>query len=348
MKKYLPSVLFISVFLFLSGLVFAIEPITDANSVSKLIRKIETLPSGGLVNLTFKSKIDQSFQPMLAKVPQNYTKAKSWPLLVVLHGLGDGPIIVPSIDSMVQIGPFGRGDMWYHGIGEQDVFECIELAKQIFNIDPDRIYLCGFSMGGAGAFDLGLKYPDIWAACVPVCGTIGNLDLVANSRNLPFWINTGSEDQVVPAKYSKRAYQKAIELGFEHWKYTEYEGMGHSFWIDWGQIEKWLLSQKRLRSPSSISFTSEKPARAYWSEITEKLSCKRSARIDVETASQKIVVNISNIADYTLYLKDAPVRLSQELTIIENDKQIFQGHISADGIFNRKFDGKKTDKVCVQ
>ncbi|MHC4396870.1 MAG: carboxylesterase family protein [Planctomycetota bacterium] len=348
MKKYLPSVLFISVFLFLSGSVFAIEPITDANSVSKLIRKIETLPSGGLINLTFKSKIDDSYQPMLIKVPDGYTKAKSWPLLVVLHGLGDGPIVVPSIDSMVQIGPFGRGDMWYRGIGEQDVFECIELAKQIFNIDSDRTYLCGFSMGGAGAFELGLKFPDIWAACVPVCGTMGNQDMIANGGNLPFWINTGSEDRVVPAKYSKRACEKAVELGFKHWKYTEYEGMGHSFWIDWEEIEKWLLSQEKIHSPSSISFTCEKPSKAYWSEIKGKFNCTIPARIDVETASQTIKVRTSNIADYTLYLKDAPVKTDQEITIIENDKQIFQGHPSADGIFNRKLDGKKTDRVCAE
>ena len=347
MKKYLPSVLF-TAFLFLSGSVLAVEPIIDANSVSKLIRKIETLPSGGLINLTFKSKIDDTLQPMLAKVSQGYTKTKSWPLLVVLHGLGDGPIVVPSIDSMVQIGPFGRGDMRYHGIGEQDVFECIEFAKQIFNIDPDRIYLCGFSMGGAGAFDIGLKYPDIWAACVPVCGKMDDLNMVANGRNLPFWINTGSQDHVVPAKYSKRAYEKAVELGFEHWKYTEYRGMGHSFWIDWGKIEKWLLAQKRLRSPCNISFTSERCAKAYWAEITEKFNSTSPVHIDVETASQTIKVRTSNIADYTLYLKDAPVKTDQEITIIENEIEIFKGHLSEDGIFDRKLDGKKTDRACVQ
>ena len=334
MKKYLPSVLFLSVFL--SGSVFAVEPIIDANSVRKLVRQIEGLPEGELINLTFKSKIDDSYQPMLIKVPDGYTKAKSWPLLVMLHGLGDGPIVVPSIDSMVQIGPFGRGDTWYHGLGEQDVFECIELAKQIFNIDSDRIYLTGFSMGGAGTFELGLKYPDTWAACVPVCGNMDNHDVVENGRNLPFWINTGSEDRVVPAKYSKMAYEKAVELGFKHWKYTEYEGMGHSFWIDWGRIEKWLLSQKKLKSPSRISFTSEKPAKAYWSEITEKINRTHPARIDIETASQTIKIKTSNIANYTLYLKDAPVKTDQEITIIENNKKIFKGYLSADGIFNRK------------
>ncbi|MHC5060691.1 MAG: carboxylesterase family protein [Planctomycetota bacterium] len=348
MKEHLSLTLFISAFLFLSGSVFAIEPITDANSVRKLIRQIEGLPEGGLINLTFKSKIDDSYQPMLVKVPDGYTKTKSWPLLVVLHGLGDGPIVAPSIDSMIQIGPFGRGDMWYHGIGEQDIFECIELARRIFNIDPDRVYLAGFSMGGAGAFELGLKYPDTWAACVPVCGPMGNLDLLANGRNLPFWINTGSEDRLVPAKYLKRAYETAVELGFDHWKYTEYEGMGHSFWIDWGRIEKWLLSHKKDGNPSAISFTSKKPAKAYWAEITEKFNSTRPARIDVETASQTIKIRMSNITDYTLYLKEAPVNLSKEITIIENDKKIFHGHLSADGIFDRKLDGKKTDRVCAE
>jgi len=342
--------LFLPIFMMslFSTSVFAIEPITDANSVNKLIRKIEALPDGELLNLTFKSKIDDTFQPMLVKVPDGYTKSKSWPLLVVLHGLGDGPIIVPSIDSMVQIGPFGRGDMWYHGIGEQDVFECIELAKHIFNIDSDRIYLAGFSMGGGGTFELGLKYPDIWAACVPVCGTMNNLDLVSNGMNLSFWINTGSEDRVVPAKYSKRAYETAVELGFNHWKYTEYEGMGHSFWVDWGRIEKWLLTKKRTTSPSSVSFTGSTPAKAYWAEITEKYDCTKQARIDVKITSQTVNIKISNIADYTLYLKDAPVNLSQELIIIENDKQVFEGQLSSDGIFNRKLDTRKTDKVCAE
>jgi len=336
------------IFIGLSSVVLAFEPITDANSIRKLAHQIEGLPQGGIVNLTFKSKIDDTFQPMLANIPNGYTKTKSWPLLIVLHGLGDGPIIVESINSMVQIGPFGRGDMWYHGEGEQDVLECIELAKQIFNIDSDRIYLTGFSMGGGGTFGLGLKYPDIWAACVPVCGMIGSVDLIPNGINLPFWVNAGSEDHVVPAKYSKRAYDSAIELGFKHWKYTEHEGMGHSFWIDWDKIEEWLLSQKKIKNPSNIIFTSEKPAKAYWAEITEKHDSARFARINIETISQTVKVKISNISDYTLYLKQAPVDLSKELTIIENDKQVFKGKLPADGIFSKKFDTREIEKVCTK
>ncbi len=78
---------------------------------------------------------------------------------------------------MLQIGPYGRGDQWYTGIGEKDVFECLEMAKKVFSVDEDRISLCGFSMGGVGTFKLGLRYPDIWAACVPVCGRCDELPL---------------------------------------------------------------------------------------------------------------------------------------------------------------------------
>ncbi len=347
MKKYLPSIVLVSVFLFWADSVFAIEPITDTNSVHKLVRQIESLPKNGLANLTFKSKIDNTLQPMLVKIPKDYTKTKSWPLLVVLHGLGDGPIVAPSINSMVHIGPFARGDTWYQGIGEQDVLECVELAKQIFNIDHDRIYLCGFSMGGAGTFNLGLKYPDIWAACVPVCGAMDDLKMVANGGNLPFWVNTGSQDRVVPAKYSKRAYEKAVELGFEHWKYTEYEGMGHSFWIDWEQIEKWLWAQKKSKKPSNISFISEKPSRAYWAEITKKFNKKRYAKINAQIAGQKIIIKTNNTVDYRLYLKSAPIDLSKKVTITENGSKIFQGTLTKDGIFDRELDARKVKKIPV-
>jgi len=331
--------------MFLSNPVLAIEPISDANSIEKIVRRIESLPSGGLVNLTFKSRIDDTLQPLLVKVPDGYTKSKSWPLLVVLHGLGDGPIIVPQINSMVQIGPFGRGDLWYRDLGERDVFECIELARQILSIDPNRTYLCGFSMGGAGTFELGLKYPDTWAACVPVCGTLNDLKQVENGNNLPFWINTGSEDKVVPAEYSKRAYQKAVEFGFEHWKYTEYQGMGHSFWINWDKIEKWLLGQKRAQKPLRVNFSCDKPKRAYWTEITDKMKQEAAAKITAQITGQKIRIKTTNVSDYILYLNYAPIELSGDITIIENGNEVFRGPPANDGIFKRNHKDSQTGRI---
>ncbi len=254
----------------------------------------------------------------------------------MLHGLGDGPIVVSQIDSMIQIGPFGRGDLWYRGLGEEDVFECIDLAKQIFSIDEDRVYLCGFSMGGAGTFELGLKHPDVWAACVPVCGRLADLSFVDNGLNLPFWINAGSEDNVVPAKFSRKVYDEALKVGLKNWKYTEYEGMGHSFYIDWKKkIEPWLLEQKRAKRPDHVTFNCYSPAKAYWVEILKKENKDFIARFEARVKGQKIEIRTKNIADYMIYMDDVPIDSNRSVSIIENDETIFRGTITETRVLQR-------------
>jgi predicted esterase len=54
------------------------------------------------------------------------------------------------------------------GPGEQDILDAIDWAVSSFNIDPDRIYLTGFSMGGRGTYQIGLRNPDRFAAIAPL------------------------------------------------------------------------------------------------------------------------------------------------------------------------------------
>jgi len=66
--------------------------------------------------------------------------------------------------SFIQLDVFGRGNNAYRWAGETDVWEAIESVKKRYSIDSERIVLRGFSMGGAGAWHLGLHFPDKWAA----------------------------------------------------------------------------------------------------------------------------------------------------------------------------------------
>ena len=54
------------------------------------------------------------------------------------------------------IAPWGRGNLSYRDIGEQDVYEAINDIEKNFNIDQNRKYLYGFSMGGGGTWSIGL------------------------------------------------------------------------------------------------------------------------------------------------------------------------------------------------
>lgn len=114
-----------------------------------------------------------------------------------------------------------------------------------YTIDPSRIYLTGLSMGGFGTWDLIQRYPDTFAAAVPICGG-GDEKQAARLVNLPIWAFHGSEDKgVVPER--SRDMIAAIKQAGGNPRYTEYPGVGHDSWTatyaDPRMIE-WLFSQR--------------------------------------------------------------------------------------------------------
>ena len=72
----------------------------------------------------------------------------------------------------------------YNGIAEEDVLRAMDDVKRAYNVDEDRVYLTGLSMGGGGTWHLGLRYPDRFAAIAPVCavGDVSPLRLHAGRR----------------------------------------------------------------------------------------------------------------------------------------------------------------------
>jgi dienelactone hydrolase len=71
---------------------------------------------------------------------------------------------LPADQQQIVVEVFGRINNAYRWAGETDVFETLNSVRKRYNIDPDRIVLRGFSMGGAGAWHIGLQHPDEWAA----------------------------------------------------------------------------------------------------------------------------------------------------------------------------------------
>lgn len=108
--------------------------------------------------------------------------------------------------ATAKIWPLGRGEtLRYTGIGELDVLEAVQDAMARLGTDPDRVTLHGDSMGGFGAYRLGTRYPDRWAAIIPVIGG-GEADreLFENLSNLPVRQINGALDPLV-------SYDAALE-----------------------------------------------------------------------------------------------------------------------------------------
>ena len=130
----------------------------------------------GRLSRAYRSRVDGSLQPYGVIVPDNYDPAKPSRLDVVLHGRAaqmnevsflfshDSPKPLPADQQQIVLEVFGRINNAYRWAGETDVFEALDSVRKRYNIDPDRIVLRGFSMGGAGAWHIGLQHPDEWAA----------------------------------------------------------------------------------------------------------------------------------------------------------------------------------------
>ena len=192
--------------------------------------------------------------PYRMYVPKGYDGTRAYPLIIALHGLGGtedsfftsyGGAFPKLAEERGYIlaAPLGyRVDGFYGwGVGnppadpvardlrersEQDVMEVLKRVRQQYNVDPNRIYLAGHSMGGIGTWQIGPKYPDIWAAMAPFAGQ-GNPASVERIRNVPQYVVHGDDDRTVNVQGSRSMVARMKELGMTV-QYVEVPGGGHS------------------------------------------------------------------------------------------------------------------------
>ena len=139
----------------------------------------------GLVVRGYVSKLDGSVQPYGLVVPASF-KPENKPMRLDfwLHGRGDTLNEISFIEGRQKsvgefapentfvLHPYGRFMNAFKFAGEVDVFEGLEHAKKHYPIDPKRVSMRGFSMGGAGTWHLGVHHADQWAAINPGAGFV--------------------------------------------------------------------------------------------------------------------------------------------------------------------------------
>ena len=134
-----------------------------------------------------RSPLDGSVQPMGVTIPDSYDGSRPVRLYVWLHGrdqrLSEASFIArfPTVPTSLQyktadlgqitLDVYGRWNNANHWAGEVDIYEAIAAVQRRYKIDPDRIILRGFSLGGAGAWHVALHNPDRFAAAEIGAGT---------------------------------------------------------------------------------------------------------------------------------------------------------------------------------
>lgn len=120
------------------------------------------------------------------------------------------------------------------------------LLKEFPEIDPDRVYITGISMGGYGTWDLITRYPERFAAAIPICGG-GDARLIARAKAIPVWTFHGDQDKAVKVEQTRQLVKALQEAGGTP-RYTEYAGVPHDSWTRAYQepeLRPWLFSHRR-------------------------------------------------------------------------------------------------------
>lgn len=158
----------------------------------------------GLVARGYVSKIDGSVQPYGLVVPANYQPSGTarHRLDIWFHGRGETLSELSFIDgrqkSMGDFAPEGAFVLHPYGrycnankfAGEIDTFEGMDHVRKHYRIDPDRIAVRGFSMGGAACWQFGTHFAGDWAAIAPGAGfseTPDFLKVFQNEPTVPTW-----------------------------------------------------------------------------------------------------------------------------------------------------------------
>jgi predicted esterase len=197
-------------------------------------------------------------------VPQSYDNSKKYPLIIYLHGHTDTttwnlnwynePIL--STDPCIVLTPkcpveeiYGWGDSYDPRTSPMmtKAWEMLDMVEKAFNLDQDRYYINGTSMGGYGTYGALQKHPDMFAAAYVECGA-PNVEIASIIKNIPIWIFHGSADPVVPVQPDRDLYQAVLSQGGTQIRYTEYPGVEHNVWDyvpNETTLPTWLLAQRK-------------------------------------------------------------------------------------------------------
>ena len=158
-------------------------------------------------------------------LPARWDPALDYPLYVQLHGLWEVaqdripylayPFSHPGTSYAFEDGylvsPWGRGNQWYRGIAETDIWEGMALVKSLLRVNESRQYLCGHSMGGYGAWHIGRRSADVWAALGIHAGALSydaselDASVAAALRDVPTYFVVGTSDGLLGVNQAAHA-----------------------------------------------------------------------------------------------------------------------------------------------
>lgn len=268
---------------------------------------------------------------------------QGWPLWISLHGGGEVPGSINDAQwekqadlyhpyQGIYLTPRAPGDtwfMWNEAHVDPLLERLIETMVAVRGVDPNRIYLLGYSAGGNGVYHLAARMGDRFAAAGAMAGYPSGAP-IGNLRNLPFAILVGKHDITFDRVKEAESWQsKLLDLrskdprGYRH-LVKIYPDYGH--WMEGKDAEAlpWMAQFTRQPWPKKIVWVQDEVPRTrfHWMEVSVE-DAKPGRELRAEVVGQTIQIEGPSPASLKLWLSDALVDLDQPIRVILNSRLIY-------------------------
>jgi len=229
--------------------------------------------------------------------------------------------------------PWDDWDMWFKNPIDRMFEELIQTMVTHHNVNPDKVYIMGYSAGGDGVWRMAPRMADHWAAASMMAGHPGDVSLLS-LRNLPFMIWCGGND----AAYDRNKVDAAKGLEMDSLQQADPEGYIHETHIvpgkpHWMDLEDkaalpWMAQYKRNPYPTTIVWCQGDNPRSYfyWIGVPNN-EAKKGKIVRTNVHNNVITINQSDYTQLTFYLNDQLVDLDKSVKVIYGKKTLFQGKL---------------------
>jgi pimeloyl-ACP methyl ester carboxylesterase len=265
---------------------------------------------------------------------------RQWENQKKLYTLPEGIYLAPRA-------PTDSWNLWHQDHIDRLFARLIEDMIAVEGVNPDRVYLLGYSAGGDGVYQLAPRLADRWAAAAMMAGHPNGVSLLS-LRNVPFALQVGANDSAysrnkVAQEYGDQLAQlrKDDPEGYEQFVKI-YPGKGH--WMD--REDKaalpWMAGFTRNPVPARVVWkqTGVPHLRSYWLAVPPG-EAKSGALVIASRGEQTISIAASDkVSKLLVHLDDRMVDLDREVKVTRAGKELFAGMPSRNvAVMLRTLDG---------
>ena len=231
--------------------------------------------------------------------------------------------------------PWNDWDLWFKPGMDELLHKLIVCAVLFEGVNPDKVYLMGYSAGGDGVWRMAPRMADSWAAASMMAGHPGDVSLVS-LRNTPFMIWCGALDSAYNRNKECEQRGKVMDRlqaedpgGYIHETHIQ-EGREHWMYLDDAAALPWMAKYTRNPRPDRVVWMQGDVNHKdfYWLGLPDLTGVKKGMAVTVRKDGNNFDIESCDYPSIRIYLDENMVDFKKRVTVKYNGKTVFKEKVS--------------------